>query len=137
MIKGSTELADAVNNAIMPYWRRKGVRVKSKEEAGRSISQTISPVDIAHRSAKKVTRQLIETRFPSHEIYGKEFGKVRVDAEFVWVLDPINDTKAFITGKPTWGILIGCLFRGVPVVGVIDQCIMKERWVGSIDNSTL
>jgi len=81
-----------------------------------------------------IMRKLIESRFPSHGIYGEEYGQVRVDADFVWVLDPIDGTKAFITGKPTWGILVGCLFRGVPVLGVIDQCILNERWVGSIGN---
>mmetsp|Transcript_22004 Transcript_22004/g.54451 ORF Transcript_22004/g.54451 Transcript_22004/m.54451 type:complete len:377 (+) Transcript_22004:167-1297(+) len=131
------ELANAAGNAILPYWRQKGVQVESKKESGRSLSQMISPVTIADRSAEMAMRQLIETRFPLHGIYGEEFGLVRVDADFVWVLDPIDGTKAFITGKPTWGILIGCLFRGVPVVGVIDQCILKERWVGSIGNPTL
>lgn len=133
----ANELADAAGDAIIPYWRQEGVVVESKKESGRSVSQTISPVTIADRSAEMVMRQLIETRFPSHGIYGEEFGEVRVDADFVWVLDPIDGTKAFITGKPTWGILIGCLFRGVPIVGVIDQCILKERWVGSIGNPTL
>ncbi len=131
------DLADAASNAIMPYWRQKGVEVESKMESGRSLSQTMSPVTIADRSAEKAMRQLIEERFPSHGIYGEEFGQVRVDADFVWVLDPIDGTKAFITGKPTWGILIACLFRGVPIVGVIDQCILKERWVGSAGNPTL
>lgn len=131
------ELADAAGNAIMPYWRQKGVEVESKEDVGRSISQTISPVTIADRSAEMAMRQLIESRYPSHGIYGEEFGEVRVDADFVWVLDPIDGTKAFITGKPTWGILIGCLFRGVPIVGIVDQCILKERWVGSTGNPTL
>lgn len=131
------DLANAAGDAIMPYWRQKDVEVETKKEIGRSISQTISPVTIADRSAEMVMRELIETRFPSHGIYGEEFGKVRVDADFVWVLDPIDGTKAFITGKPTWGILVGCLFRGVPFLGVIDHCILKERWVGSIGNPTL
>ena len=126
------ELANVAGDAIMPYWRQKDVKVESKTEKGRS-----SPVTIADRSAEKAMRELIETRFPSHGIYGEEFGQVRVDSDFVWVLDPIDGTKAFITGKPTWGILIGCLYRGVPVLGVIDQCILKERWVGSIGNPTL
>ena len=130
------ELANAAGDAIMPYWRQRGVEVESKMEKGRSISQTISPVTIADRSAEMVMRQLIKTRYPSHGIYGEEFGQVRVDADFVWVLDPIDGTKAFITGKPTWGILIGCLYRGVPVIGVVDHCILKERWVGSIGSPT-
>ena len=75
-------------------------------------------------------RTLIEARYPSHGIYGEELGSVRVDAEFVWVLDPIDGTKSFITGKPLFGTLIGLCHHGVPTIGVIDQCVLKERWVG-------
>ena len=124
------ELAHVAGKAIMPYWRRP-INVETKEEEGRSLAQTLSPVTAADRAAEQAMRQLIETRYPTHGIYGEEFGSVRVDnAEFVWVLDPIDGTKSFITGKPTWGILVACLCRGVPVVGVIDQCVLKERWVG-------
>ena len=132
----SQELADSASDAIMPYWRQ-SVKVESKEEKGRSLSQTVSPVTIADRSAELAMRNLIESRFPSHGIYGEEYGQVRTDADFVWVLDPIDGTKAFITGKPTWGTLIGCLYRGVPIVGVIDHCILKERWVGRTGGNTI
>lgn len=81
-------------------------------------------------------RNLIEERYPSHGIYGEEYGAVRVDADFVWVLDPIDGTKSFITGKPLFGTLISCLYKGTPIVGVIDQCILKERWVGSYGSPT-
>ena len=59
-----------------------------------------------------------------------QLGSVRTDAEFVWVLDPIDGTKSFITGKPLFGTLIGLCQHGVPTIGVIDQCVLKERWVG-------
>ena len=131
------ELANAAGDAILPFWRQKDVEIEYKKDIGRSVSQTNSPVTIADRSAETAMRELIENKFPSHGIYGEEFGEVRVDADFVWVLDPIDGTKAFVTGKPTWGILISLLFRGVPVVGVIDNCVLKERWVGSIGNPTL
>ena len=55
---------------------------------------------------------------------------MREDADWVWVLDPIDGTKSFITGKPLFGTLIGLLYKGVPVAGVIDQCVLDERWVG-------
>mmetsp|Transcript_30535 Transcript_30535/g.72035 ORF Transcript_30535/g.72035 Transcript_30535/m.72035 type:complete len:389 (+) Transcript_30535:91-1257(+) len=132
----ANDLANAAGDAIMPFWRRKGVRVETKFDQGRSISQTVSPVTIADRSAEEAMRNLIEDRYPSHGIYGEEYGQIRTDADFVWVLDPIDGTKAFITGKPTWGTLIGCLHRGVPIVGVIDHCVLQERWVGSIGNPT-
>eukprot|EP00966_Prymnesium_polylepis_P276183 6380704-Prymnesium_polylepis.1 len=76
-------------------------------------------------------RALISARYPMHGIYGEEFGSERVDAEFVWVLDPIDGTKSFITGKPLFGTLIACLHRGIPMIGIIDQCVLKERWVGA------
>lgn len=125
------ELADAAADAIQPYWRLP-VKIDTKTEDGRSLAQTRSPVTAADRSAERRMRNLIEAKYPSHGIYGEEFGQVRVDADFVWVLDPIDGTKAFITGKPTFGTLIACLYRGVPIVGIIDQCILKERWVGAL-----
>eukprot|EP00931_Biecheleriopsis_adriatica_P030434 TRINITY_DN17942_c0_g1_i1.p1 TRINITY_DN17942_c0_g1~~TRINITY_DN17942_c0_g1_i1.p1 ORF type:complete len:246 (-),score=45.26 TRINITY_DN17942_c0_g1_i1:100-837(-) len=76
-------------------------------------------------------RQLIESTYPSHGIYGEELGNVRLESEYVWVLDPIDGTKSFITGKPLFGTLIALLRHGKPVLGVIDQCVLKERWVGA------
>ena len=81
-------------------------------------------------------RKLIEERYPDHGIYGEEYGQVRTDAEYVWVLDPIDGTKSFITGKPLFGTLIACLQNGVPIIGVIDQCVLKERWVGVVGSGT-
>ena len=81
-------------------------------------------------------REMIESKYPSHGIYGEEFGHIRVDAEYVWVLDPIDGTKSFITGKPLFGTLIALLHLGKPVVGVIDQCVLRERWVGTTGMGT-
>jgi inositol-phosphate phosphatase/L-galactose 1-phosphate phosphatase/histidinol-phosphatase len=75
-------------------------------------------------------RELIEARYPTHGIHGEELGVARPDAEFCWVLDPIDGTKSFITGKPLFGTLIGLCHHGVPTIGIIDQCILRERWVG-------
>jgi inositol-phosphate phosphatase/L-galactose 1-phosphate phosphatase/histidinol-phosphatase len=76
-------------------------------------------------------RELIHARFPDHGIIGEEFGRERDDAELVWVLDPIDGTKSFISGVPLFGTLIALSQRGRPVVGVIDQPISRERWVGA------
>lgn len=121
------ELAEAARKQILPYWR-KPIEVESKIEDDRPVAE--SPVTIADRKAEEAMRALIEARFPEHGIYGEEFGSVRVDAEFCWVLDPIDGTKSFITGKPLFGTLIGLCHYGVPVIGVIDQCVLKERWIG-------
>ncbi|MGH7125405.1 MAG: inositol monophosphatase family protein, partial [Stellaceae bacterium] len=81
--------------------------------------------------AETALRQRIETRFPDHGILGEEHGTLRADAERVWVLDPIDGTKSFISGVPLFGTLIALVERGVPVLGVIDQPISRERWVGA------
>src|SRR6185295_7366235 len=75
-------------------------------------------------------RDLLTRHVPEHGVFGEEHGAVRTDAEYVWVLDPVDGTKAFITGKPSFGTLIALLHRGVPVLGIIDQPILRERWLG-------
>jgi inositol-phosphate phosphatase/L-galactose 1-phosphate phosphatase/histidinol-phosphatase len=121
------ELAEAAREQILPFWR-KPLEVEDKDEPGRPEPE--SPVTIADRNAEKAMRALIEARYPQHGIFGEELGSVRLDSEFVWVLDPIDGTKSFITGKPLFGTLIGLCHRGVPTIGVIDQCVLRERWVG-------
>jgi inositol-phosphate phosphatase/L-galactose 1-phosphate phosphatase/histidinol-phosphatase len=76
-------------------------------------------------------RRLIAARFPDHGIIGEEFGREREDAEFVWVLDPIDGTKSFISGVPLFGTLIALARYGRPILGVIDQPILRERWIGA------
>jgi histidinol phosphatase-like enzyme (inositol monophosphatase family) len=76
-------------------------------------------------------RRLVRARFPDHGIIGEEYGSEREDAEFVWVLDPIDGTKSFISGVPLFGTLIALARRGRPIVGVIDQPVLRERWIGA------
>ena len=127
LVSFANELAEAARAVILPYWR-KPIEVESKQEENRPVPE--SPVTIADRNAEKAMRDLIESRYPAHGIYGEELGSVRTDAEFCWVLDPIDGTKSFITGKPLFGTLIGLCHNGTPTIGVIDQCVLKERWVG-------
>ena len=89
-----------------------------------------SPVTIADREAEAAMRGIIEESFPDHGIFGEEFGKVRSDAEYIWVLDPIDGTQPFVTGIPLFGTLIALVHRGKPVVGVLDCPALNERWVG-------
>jgi histidinol phosphatase-like enzyme (inositol monophosphatase family) len=89
-----------------------------------------SPVTIADREAETAMRDLLARHVPDHGVFGEEHGAVRTDAEYVWVLDPIDGTKAFITGLPIFGTLVALLHRGTPVLGIIDQPILKERWLG-------
>jgi len=121
MIELAHQLADASAEVIRGYFRRKLI-VDDKADA--------SPVTVADRAAEQVMRELILQRFPTHGIYGEEMGVIASDAEFVWVLDPIDGTKSFITGKATFGTLIALLHHGQPVLGVINQPILQERWMG-------
>ena len=114
------ELADVAGAAIRPYFRQR-LEVESKADA--------SPVTVADRAAESAMRELIAARRPQDGIVGEEYGSERPDAEYVWVLDPIDGTKAFISGLPTFGTLIALLHRGAPVLGVIDQPVSGERWL--------
>ena len=87
------------------------------------------PVTEADRKAEQVMRALIEEKFPDHGILGEEFGAVRPDADFQWILDPVDGTRAFICGVPVWGTLIGLYHRGAPMAGVMDQPFTQERFL--------
>src|SRR5919106_1018085 len=114
-------LADAAGAVICQYYRA-SLAVESKADA--------SPVTIADREAEQALREMIRAVYPHHGIDGEEFPGECLDAEFVWRLDPIDGTKSFVIGRPLFGTLIALTRAGRPVLGVIDQCILKERWVG-------
>ncbi len=115
------QLADAARPIAVRYFRT-GVTVDDKTDA--------SPVTIADREAETAMRALLTEHVPDHGVFGEEHGAVRTDADYVWVLDPIDGTKAFITGLPIFGTLVALLHRGKPVLGIIDQPILQERWLG-------
>ena len=117
----ANRLADAARPIAARYFRT-GVTVDDKSDAAPSPSPTARP---RRRCARCSTEHV-----PEHGVFGEEHGAVRTDADYVWVLDPIDGTKAFITGLPIFGTLIALLHRGVPVLGVIDQPILEERWLG-------
>ena len=87
-----------------------------------------SPVTRADKEAEEAIRALLAEALPEHGVIGEEHGSERPDAEWVWVLDPIDGTRAFVTGRPIFGSLLGLLHRGKPVLGIIDQPITGERW---------
>ncbi len=120
-------LAEAAGAAIRPHFRAP-LAVETKHDA--------SPVTVADREAETAMRALIEQRRPGHGIIGEEFGAVREGASEVWVLDPIDGTKAFLAGKPLFGTLIALLREGRPILGVIDQPILGERWLGAAGRPT-
>jgi len=116
------DLADAAGEAIRPYFRRP-IAVDDKPDR--------SPVTAADRAAEAAMRALITARFPDHGVIGEEFGADREGADFIWVLDPIDGTKSFISGVPLFGTLIALAHQGRPILGIIDQPISRERWIGA------
>ena len=95
-----------------------------------------SPVTDIDRAVEVRLREMIAARFPEHGIIGEEFGDDRRDAEHVWVLDPIDGTKAFMAGLPTYGTLVGLARDSRPVLGIIDQPVTRERWAGIDGDAT-
>lgn len=95
-----------------------------------------SPVTAADRAAEGAMRALLAEAFPDHGVIGEEFGAEREGSALLWVLDPIDGTKSFITGRPTFTTLIALIADGVPVLGVISQPVTGERWVGLAGRKT-
>jgi len=117
------KLADAAEKVTMPHFRS-GHSVENK------LAEGFDPVTIADREAEKAMRALINSQYPDHGILGEEYGTENGDAGKVWVLDPIDGTRAFITGLPTWGTLIGLTESGVPSLGMMAQPYVGERYAG-------
>ena len=90
-----------------------------------------SPVTEADRAAEQAMRTVLARHCPDHGIIGEEFGETAPGARYRWALDPIDGTRAFITGRPLFGTLVGLLDRGVPILGVIDQPVTGERWLAA------
>ncbi len=117
-------LATASGETILPFFRT------SLSVDNKSSRNDFDPVTEADRAAEAVMRRLIKANFPQHGIVGEEFGNEREDADYVWVLDPIDGTKSFIAGFPIWGTLIALLHKGTPVFGMMHQPFIGERFAG-------
>jgi histidinol phosphatase-like enzyme (inositol monophosphatase family) len=123
------ELARRSGDFIRPLAAQPALAIETKADQ--------SPVTAADRGAEELMRGLIAKQFPAHGIIGEEFGSDRPDAEWVWVLDPIDGTKSFITGVPLWGTLIALLHQGQPVLGCIHQPLLNQLVVGDGAVTTL
>ena len=117
-------LATVSGDAILPYFRT-SIGVEDK-----SADARFDPVTQADRAAELAMRALIKRDFPAHGIVGEEYGNERAEAEYVWVLDPIDGTKSFISGMPAWGSLIALTHFGEPVFGMMHQPFIGERFSG-------
>lgn len=121
------QLARQSGEAILPFFRT-ALSVQDKGRSQRSL--VFDPVTEADRAAEVVIRRRIREAFPHHGILGEEFDDERLDAEHVWVIDPIDGTRAFLCGLPVWGTLIGLMRNRTPVLGVMHQPYTGELFIG-------
>ncbi len=115
------QMADEAGKIALGYYRQ-DFEIISKEDE--------SPVTLADRNIELKIREILKERRPEDGILGEEFGAVQSRNGYTWVIDPIDGTKSFTIGRPTFGTLIGLCRDGVPVLGIIDQAVSKERWIG-------
>jgi myo-inositol-1(or 4)-monophosphatase len=118
------ELAAVSGEIILPFFRT-ALSIENKGRGG-----SFDPVTAADHAAEAAMRALIRKTFPDHGIVGEEAAAEREGAEYVWVLDPIDGTKSFIAGMPTWGTLIALTRFGEPVFGMMNQPFVRERFSG-------
>ncbi len=117
------KLAAASGDIILPFFRT-ALAVENK------LARGFDPVTAADRAAEDAMRSMIRQSFPEHGILGEEYGSEHTDAEYIWVLDPIDGTKSFISGMVAWGTLIGLMRFGEPVYGMMHQPFTRERFTG-------
>lgn len=120
-------LADTSGDVIRRYFRSSFEVVQKGDD---------SPVTIADREGELAIRKILESERPQDGIIGEEFGISNGDAEYVWVLDPVDGTKSFTAGRPSFGTLIALLKDGMPVLGILNQPILNERWIGAAGSPT-
>lgn len=123
----ANRLADAAGEAIRPYFRAR-FEIETKGDS--------TPVTEADRAAEAAMRRLIEAELPRDGIIGEEYGEKPAANSRTWVLDPIDGTRSFMAGRPIFGTLIALIEDGWPVLGVIDQPIGRERWLGAMGRGT-
>ena len=127
MIDFAKTLADVARHNIMQTFRDLS-SIEFKEDG--------SPVTVADIETEAKIRRLIENTYPGHAIYGEEHGHTHSDSRWTWVIDPIDGTRSFITGQPTFGSLIALLYDQKPMLGIIDMPALEERWIGIINQPT-
>jgi histidinol phosphatase-like enzyme (inositol monophosphatase family) len=126
----AVRLARAAAEEILPRFR-----TDCGDDNKAAPGQRWDPVTEADRGAERAIRKLISAEFPEHGVLGEEYGADRDDAEFVWVLDPVDGTRAFVAGLPLWTTLIALRWRGKPVVGLIAQPYLDEIFLGGPNGS--
>lgn len=127
LIELACRMADAGGAVVRPYFRAT-FAVEGKDD--------LSPVTVADRACEKAMREILAAARPEDGVIGEEFGKEREDAPYVWVFDPIDGTRAFVAGKPLFGTMVALFYEGTPILGVVDQPILGERWIGAMGHPT-
>lgn len=122
-------LADAARAAVLPYFRAQHT------VTNKGIGALFDPVTEADQAAERVMREMIEHEFPDHGVLGEEFERKPAKSGYTWVLDPIDGTRAFIAGLPLWGVLIALNYEDFPIVGIMDQPYLDERYRGWNDGA--
>lgn len=122
----ATLLAEAARRATLPLFRTPDLMADNKAEGG------FDPVTAADRAAEVAMRAILAERRPDDGLWGEEFGRLPGTSGLTWVLDPIDGTRAFLSGTPTWGVLIALCDEIGPLFGVIDQPFTGERWQGGL-----
>lgn len=126
-IQVAHKMADAARAVILPHFRSRGLGAENK------LAEGFDPVTIADRAAEEAMRAVLAELRPEDGILGEEFPPVQSQSGRTWVLDPIDGTRGFISGTPTWGVLIALSEGEGPILGVIDQPYIGERFSGSKD----
>lgn len=124
LIAVALEMADAAASSILPYFRKPALAADNKDASG------FDPVTEADRAAERAMREVLARLRPQDAILGEEYGNKPGDSGLTWVLDPIDGTRGFISGTPTWGTLIALSDATGPLMGVIDQPYIGERFIG-------
>jgi len=128
-IKQFMQVLASESSDIISRYFKKNLSIETKADN--------TPVTIADRLTEERLRSIIEKEYPSHGIIGEEFGTKNEDAKFTWVLDPIDGTKSFISGAFDFGTLVALLENGQPILGMINQPILKELMIGDGETTTL
>lgn len=119
-------MADAARQAVLPYFRKDGLTADNKTEIG------FDPVTAADRAAERAILDILERHRPDDALFGEEFGARPGRSGLTWVVDPIDGTRAFLSGAPTWGVLIALQDADGPIYGLIDQPYINERFEGGL-----
>jgi len=127
LLRFAHRLADTARPITLSYFR-KPLPVEHKADD--------SPVTVADRETEAALRAMIAQHFPGHGIYGEEHGSVNPEGPYTWVIDPIDGTRAFISGFPLFGTLIGLLEQGRPLLGVLEMPALGERWIGAREHGS-